>query len=456
MKYSDFIEKKTQSKRPSGKPAIFYPDQMFDFQRFITEWALRQGRAAIFGDCGLGKTIMFLTWAQNIVIQENKPVLVIAPLAVTRQIITEAEKFGIEAHRSRDGSVAGDITVTNYEKRHLFNFNEYVGVVCDESSCIKSNSSKTRIEITEFLRKIPYRLLCTATAAPNDYLELGTSSEALGYLGFQDMLGRFFKNDNNNTAMRRMYGEAPKWRFRGHAELPFWRWVCSWARAFRKPSDIGFSDDRFVLPPLIKKDHLVESRTLPPGMLFSVPASTLPEQREERKRTIKERCEKVAGLVDHEGSSLIWCHYDKEADYLEKIIPGSVQISGRDSDDKKEDKFMGFVDGDIKKLITKPKIGAWGLNFQHCNHVVTFPSHSYEQLYQGIRRCWRFGQKNAVTVDTVFTEGERKVMDNVKRKENQADIMFSNLVEHMINAESIEKSNHQNINIEVPAWLKAI
>jgi hypothetical protein len=300
---------------------------------------------------------------------------------------------------------------------------------------------------------VRYRLLCTATAAPNDYIELGTSSEALGYLGFMDMLNRFFKNDNNNSGMRRMYGEMPKWRFRGHSELPFWRWVCSWARALRKPSDLGFSDDGFHLPPLYENEHLVRANNKREGFLFEIPARDLREQREERRRTVIERCEKVAELVKHERPSFVLCHLNDEGDMLEKLIPDAVQVSGSDSDEKKEERLLAFADGKARVLITKPKIGAHGLNFQHCNHLTFFPSHSYEQYYQGVRRCWRFGQKRPVTVDIVLTEGERKVMLNLQRKAADADRMFDNLVAEMNNAEGINHIDKIINSMEVPSWL---
>jgi superfamily II DNA or RNA helicase len=303
------------------------------------------------------------------------------------------------------------------------------------------------------MRRIPYRLLCTATAAPNDYIELGTSSEALGYLGFMDMLNKFFKNDQNNSATRRMYGEAPKWRFRGHAEIPFWQWVCSWARALRKPSDLGFDDQAFVLPPLVENEHLVKAERLAPGMLFAIPARDLREQREERKRTITERCEKIAEIVNHDKPALVWCHLNDEGDMLEKIIPDAIQVSGKDSDEKKEEKLMAFTDGKARVLVTKQKIAGWGMNWQHCAHIALFPSHSYEQLYQGVRRCWRFGQKNPVTVDMVLTEGERKVQQNLQRKAQQADEMFTRLVEHMNHARGIERKNDMTKKGGLPPWM---
>lgn len=453
MDYMTFLIQKQQSARPEGIKRIQLPDMMFDFQRHLTEWALTQGRSAIFADCGMGKSLMLMSWSENVVRETNKPVLVVTPLAVTAQIIREAEKFGIEAHRSNDGKPSGDITVTNYEKLDKFDWKDYSGVVCDESSRIKCADAATRQLVTAFTRKVPYRLLCTATAAPNDYIELGTSSEALGYLGFMDMLNRFFKNDNNNSGMRRMYGEMPKWRFRGHAELPFWRWVCSWARALRKPSDLGFSDDGFILPALYEREHLVIANNKREGFLFEIPARDLREQREEAKRTIRERCERVADLVAHDQPAFVLCHLNDEGDLLEKIIPDAVQVSGSDSDERKEERLLGFAEGKIRVLITKPKIGAHGLNFQHCNQVVFFPSHSYEQYYQGVRRCWRFGQKRPVTVDVVFTEGERKVMMNLQRKAKDADRMFDNLVAEMNHAVGIERVDKMTHGMEVPFWL---
>jgi hypothetical protein len=304
------------------------------------------------------------------------------------------------------------------------------------------------------MRQVPYRLLQTATAAPNDYIELGTSSEALGYMGHMDMLNRFFKNDLNNSAQGRMRGEVIKWRLKGHAETPFWRWVCSWARAIRRPSDLGFNDDGFLLPPLHEVEHLVEANSLADGMLFALPAVGLKEQREERRRTVQERCQTVADLVNHTGQpALVWCHLNEEGDVLQSLIPDAVQVAGSDSDDRKEDRLEAFADGRARVLITKPKIGAWGLNYQHCNHVTFFPSHSFEQYYQAVRRCWRFGQKRAVKVDIVTTEGERGVMRNLQRKSDQADAMFSRLVAEMNNALAIERANNMNTQVEVPSWL---
>jgi hypothetical protein len=451
--YERFLQAKVHTGADHGFEPTFMPSQLFDFQQAMVEYAVRKGRAALFEDCGMGKTAQFLTWAQNVIEHTNRPVLVLTPLAVAGQTIREAEKFDIDAVRSSDGAKPGKLIVTNYERLAAFNPADFAGVVCDESSILKSFDGARKGEITDFMRKVPYRLLDTATAAPNDYIELGTSSEALGYMGFMDMLNRFFKNDLNNSATRRHYGEAPKWRFKGHAELPFWRWVCSWARALRKPSDLGFDDGPFVLPPLTERSHLVKANTLADGMLFALPAADLREQREEKKRTVKERCEKVAELVADSDSALVWCQLNEEADMLERIIGGATQVSGKHSDETKEARFLGFADGSHRVLVTKPKIGALGLNFHHCAHVTYFPSHSFEQYYQAVRRCWRFGQTRPVRVDVIHTEGEAKVMENLQRKAAQADRMFGNLVAEMNNALGIDKRLAPAVQVAPPSWL---
>ena len=454
MSYAQFLNRKSQLDGNHGFAPVSMPSWLFDFQAELVEWALLKGRAAVFADCGLGKTAIELVWADNVVQRTGGRVLLLTPLAVTHQIAKDAEKFGIEAKVSRNGVPHAGITITNYEKLHLFDATQFVGVACDESSILKSYTGATRGAITAFARKLPYRLLATATAAPNDFTELGTSSEALGYLGHMDMLNRFFKNDMNNSAQGRIGGEVIKWRLKGHAELPFWRWVCSWARAVRRPSDLGFADARFVLPELREVEHVVEANTVADGFLFALPAVGLDEQREERRRTMKERCARVADLVNPTGQpALVWCHLNDEGDQLEKLIPDAIQVSGADSDDKKEGKLLDFAEGRARVLITKPKIGAWGLNYQHCNHITFFPSHSFEQYYQGVRRCWRFGQQRPVTVDIVTTEGERGVLRNLQRKAQQADKMFSNLVAEMNSAQAIDRTTAFTKTQEIPKWL---
>jgi hypothetical protein len=454
--YEEFLRSKSQFGASDGFDPLWMPDQLFDFQCSLVDYAIRKGRAALFADCGLGKTPMGLTWCENIVRYTNKPVLYLTPLAVAPQTLLEAEKFGIDAVISRDGKLPGRacVVIANYERLHYFNPDDFGGADCDESSILKSFDGTRRGEITAFMRKMPYRLLQTATAAPNDYIELGTSSEALGYLGHMDMLNRFFKNSLNNSAQGRMRGEVIKWRLKGHAELPFWRWVCSWARACRRPSDIGFDDARFVLPSLTEREHLVEVKSLAPGMLFALPAVGLKEQREEVRRTIRERCEAAAALVADTGQpAVVWCNLNDESDLLEDLIPDAVQVAGAHSDEKKEERLIAFSKGEVRVLVTKQKIAGWGMNWQHCNHMTDFPTHSFEGYYQKVRRFWRFGQKRDVTVDVVTTEGERGIMKNMQRKAAQADVMFTRLVEEMNSAMHIERINNMKKTTEIPTWL---
>ena len=448
--YVEFIRKKSQMDAGDGFKPVFMPDFLFDFQRHLTDWAIRTGRAAMFADCGMGKTAMQLVWAENVVRTTNKPVIVLAPLSVSLQTVDEAEKFGIDAERSMNGKFTGArVILTNYERLHHFDHSDFGGVVCDESSIIKNFDGSRKGEITEFMKKVRYRLLCTATAAPNDYIELGTSSEALGYLGFMDMLGTFFKNDEDSLHPAFI---GSKWRFKRHAEQKFWRWMASWARACRRPSDLGFSDANFVLPRLTMQEHVIHS---PPrdGDLFHFPAVTLQEQRSDLRDTINARCEKVAELLDTGKSGIAWCHLNQEADLIEKLIPDAEQVSGSDDDEKKDEIFQAFRYGQIRVLVTKPKIAAFGMNWQHCDHMTYFPSHSFEQYYQAVRRCWRFGQQRPVTVDSIITTGQSGVMQNLTRKADACDAMFGELVAHMNDAVGISRMTTRNNATEIPAWL---
>jgi hypothetical protein len=450
MSYRDFLARKTQLDGMAGFHPNWTPDFLFPFQSSLVDWATQKGRAAIFADCGLGKTPMQLVWAENVRRHTNKPVLITTPLAVAYQTQAEATKFGIESAVSRTGKITGPITITNYERLHLFDRDDFGGVVCDESSAIKAFDGVRRAIVTEFLRKMRYRLLCTATAAPNDYTELGTSSEALGYLGYMDMLGRFFVNDMKNAASR-YRGQSLKWRFKGHASQPFWRWVSSWARAMRRPSDFGFSDEGFILPALIQEQHTISGLYRPDGELFERPAADIREERVEMRRTLKERCERTAQLLEHSDTAVAWCQLNAEGDLLEDMIDGAVQVSGSDDVDKKEETLVAFGKGQIRVLITKPVIGAWGLNWQHCNRMTFFPSHSYEQYYQAVRRSWRFGQKRPVVVDIVTTDGGINALKNLQRKAAQADQMFTELVTHMRDEMHIQRTSEFQLPVEVPA-----
>lgn len=646
--YAEFLERKLQANTASGFEPLWMPDFLFPFQRALVEWAVHMGRAALFADCGLGKSPMLLTWAHNVHLKTGKPVLVATPLGVAAQLLAEAEKFGVEAAISRDGSVPAPIVITNYERLHHFQPDQLGGMVCDESSILKNFDGATKAAVTEFMRTLPYRLLDTATAAPNDYVELGTSSEALGYLGFTDMLSRFFTNAQGNIGTGRGYlGKANAWRFRGHAEEPFWRWVTSWARAIRRPSDLGYDDTGFDLPPLEYRQHLVTPRSAPEGVLFELPAVGLQEEREEQRRTLTERCEAAASLASEHDVSILWCHLNDEGDLLERLVPNSVQVRGSDSPEFKEAAIKWFTGqhcichdllfrgklatwwrgprgigetttphiasnaslsptttsddtpmngvntcdagpngtrtasvsteptrltnetpnvasvtrktlptgskcaespgngrqptqtsaslsgsassvspltntgnssvgkgvgvpsagansappvangstsitainqaesgvpsvapatwdsessltiqtdwselhcicghaSGIRRLISKPVMFGYGLNLQHCDHMTYFPNHSYEALYQAVRRCWRFGQTNPVTVDLVTTEGGLRTLANLQRKAATADRMFDALVTHMRDGLSLRSNDRYDTTVEVPQWL---
>lgn len=435
------------------------PDWLFDFQSSLVHTALQRARFALLTDCGTGKSPMQLAWADAVARHTNGRVLILAPLAVAAQTVREGQKFGIDVVKS--AGTLHRITVTNYEKLHLFSPADFDGIVGDESQILKSFDGATCHAIIVFMRKIRYRLLCSATPAPNDYTELGTSSEALGYLGHMDMLKKFFVNDQNtcdtSNKFRHQSGHNRQmYRFKGHAEVPFWRWVCSWARAIRKPSDLGFDDSRFILPPLIETETIVDSSTAPDGYLFPVPAVGLKMQRDERRRTIVERCERAAELLADVDSGIAWCHLNVEGERLAKIIPGAVEVSGKDSDDEKESKLLAFCRGEARVLVTKPMLGGLGLNFQHCATMTFFPSHSFEQYYQCLRRCYRFGQTRPVTAHIVSTEGEQQVLRNLQRKAKAADLMFARLVSLMNDQLQVRRSQDFHAVTEIPSWLSSI
>jgi SNF2-related domain/Helicase conserved C-terminal domain len=432
MNYSTFLERKSQQAEMAGFEPLWMPDYLKPFQGSLCDWWIRRSRGAMLAGCGLGKSVMGLVCAQNVVMHTNGRALVLCPLAVAQQIKREAEKFGVEAFVSRDGKFpsTAKIVITNYERLHYFDPADFVMVWIDEGSCIKNFGGKLRAQITEFVRPIQYRLIGTATAAPNDYEELGTLSEALGNLGYSDMLTQFFKQDTEKDF--RGWGRT-KYRFRGHAEEPFWRWVCSWARACRKPSDLGFDDAEFILPPLTVEHVVVENTKPLPGFLLPLPAFGMREERAEARLNLHQRCEIAADLASsHPGSSLMSCHLDPEGDLIEKLTDDCVQVHGRMKIDEKEEKLLAFESGQIKRLVSKSKMIAFGLNLQHCHNIVLFPSHSWEQYFQLLRRCWRFGQLFPVKASIVATEGQRRSLDSLDRKSRQADHMFDNLCRHML------------------------
>lgn len=455
--YATFLENKIQLGSNAGFEPLWIPDFLYDFQKHLTTWAIVKGRAAIWADCGLGKTPMALVWAENVIRKTGKPVLIITPLAVAAQFVREGEKFGIEVTHSRDGKHHGGIVVTNYERIHYFNPADFIGAVGDEAQAIKAFDGKRRKQVVRFFSKLPYRLLTTATPAPNDYIELGTASECLGIMTQSDMLGYFFREtkDMRHTVFKEGdFWNQCKYTFKPHSEIPFWKWIVGWARGCQKPSDLGFDDTKFILPPLNYRTHLVDIPWIPAGELFPRPAISLVEQREERKRTIPERCDRVRELVSHDRPAIVWCHYNEEGDYLEKVIPDCVQVAGKDSLEDKEDRLMDFAAGRVRVLVTKGKIGCWGLNLQHCGDMTFFPTFSFEQVYQGVRRCWRFGRNGPVNVEIVSAPGESRVMAGLERKQEKARLMFAALILHMNEAISLNSIDKHNRNLHIPSWLE--
>lgn len=430
--YREFLKQKLIRAPQVGIEGRNINPNLFDFQAAIVRWALRKGRCAIFSDCGTGKTFMELEWSKHIATHSGKPVLIFAPLAVSKQTVGEGETFGIGVTLCRtNGDMQPGIDITNYEKLQHFE-NDIGGLVLDESSILKGFDGKTRALLTAFAQRIPYRLCATATPAPNDYMELGNHAEFLGVMTCTEMLATFFVHDG---------GETSKWRLKKHAEGLFWKWVCSWAVALRKPSDLGFSDDHdedgrwrpFELPKLNLHQVTVEHSFQPEGLLFPVEAETLSERRDARRETIDKRVSATAGIVNATTDPfLVWCDLNAESQALTAAIPSAVEITGSDKEDDKESRIIDFIKGRSTVIVSKPSICGLGVNLQHCSKMVFVGlSDSYEQLYQAIRRCWRFGQKREVDCYIVTSESEGAVVRNIERKEKQAIAMMDGMVEHM-------------------------
>ena len=453
MQYKEFLESKKHLLGNYGFKSNYIPDMAFDFQKEIINRACLKGRMAVFADTGLGKTLIQLSLAQNVVNHTNKKVLILTPLAVAFQFILEAEKMGIDnIEYSKDGSHTKKIVICNYERLHYFNSLDFVGVVLDESSILKNFDGKIKNQITSFVKKLPYRFLSTATPSPNDFIELGTSSEALGYMGYTDMLGKFFKN-NNNSIDPKHAGE--KWYLKPHAEKDFFTWVNQWALMIKMPSDIGFSDDKYILPKLNVNTHVVKNNSLLEfnGQIemFNRPAKGFNEVRQEVKQTIKERCIKAVELAKGK-TSVYWCNRNEESKILKELDPEAIEIIGSQSMEKKEEILLDFANGKIKRIITKAKMTGMGLNWQHCNHSVFFPTYSYEQYYQSIRRFWRFGQKNEVNIDIVISDGQTSVLESLKKKTKKAIELHTNLTNNVNNTFEI-KVKEFNQEIIKPKFL---
>ena len=434
MNYQEFINSKKHLLGSFGFEPNYYPNIAFDFQKHIIEKAVKKGRIAIFADTGLGKTLIQLSIAKNIVNKTNKRVLILTPLAVGFQFIKEAEKIGIEdVYQTIKGELKGKIIICNYERLHYLNSNDFEGVVLDESSILKNFDGKIKNEITSFVKKIPYRFLSTATPSPNDFIELGTSSEALGYMGYMDMLGKFFKN-NQSSIKKQNRNIGEKFYLKPHAEIDFFAWVNQWSIMVKMPSDLGYSNDKYELPNLNINKHIVYNKSLlglnDQMQIFTKEACTFQEIRHEQKQTIKERCEKAVELASNK-TSVYWCNLNEESALLKELDKDAVEIIGSQKLEKKEEILLNFANGNIKRIVTKAKMTGMGLNWQHCNHSVFFPTYSYEQYYQAIRRFWRFGQKNDVTIDLVTSSGQKRVLKALEQKTQKAIELYENLTKNV-------------------------
>ena len=447
--YLRFLEKKRHSIGEFGFDANYIPDIAFDFQKHIIEKAVKKGRIAIFADTGLGKTLIQLSIAKNIINHTNKNVLILTPLAVAFQFIIEAQKLGIDdIEYSKDGKYTKKIVICNYERLHYFDSNDFVAVILDESSILKNFDGKIKGQVTSFIKKIPYRFLSTATPSPNDFIELGTSSEALGYLGYMDMLGKFFKNNKNSVdSTNRNIGE--KFYLKPHAENDFFAWVNQWSIMVKMPSDIGFSNDRYKLPELIVNKHVIKNQSMIDTsgqvQIFTPIAKSFAEVRYEQKQTEEVRCKKAVELAQG-NTSVYWCNTNNESSLLKSMDRDAVEIIGSQSIERKEEILLSFSRGEIKRIITKAKMTSFGLNWQHCNHSVFFPTYSYEQYYQAVRRFWRFGQTKDVTIEVVVSDGQTRVLEALQQKTDKAIQLYKNLTENVNRQFTI---THKEFNKEV-------
>lgn len=431
--YVEFLARKRMIDPDTGLQSIpDLPAFLFPHQRDIVAWALRRGRAAIFAGTGLGKTAMELSWSDAVASATDKPVLIFAPLAVSAQHIREAEKFGIAARLVRDQSeVRHGINVTNYQKIEHFDLSAFGGVVLDESSILKSTQGHYRTKLIEDCASVPFRLAATATPAPNDFMELGNHAEFLGVMSYTDMLATFFVHDG---------GDTQKWRLKGHAEDEFWKWMASWAVMLRKPSDLGYPNEGYDLPELHQHQHLVRAEYAPSmdtGLLFPMEAATMQERLAARRDTVEERVALAASITPADRPFVWWCNLNSESEALAKAIPGAVELRGSDSDDDKERKITAFLAGDIRVLVTKSVIAGFGLNFQHCADTgFVGLNDSFEQVFQAIRRFWRFGQTKPVNAHFIAAETEGAVVANLRRKEADAERMAASMVMHMADLSS--------------------
>lgn len=445
MIYSDFLNSKRIKTEFTGFEPANLPGSLFDFQHDIASWSCRKGKSALFEDCGLGKSIQQLAWAQQVYIHTGGNVLIAAPLAVSKQTKREGEKFGIPVNIARSQTdVIPGINITNYEMLHGFNPDQFPGVVLDESSILKNYSGKIRNNIISMFRDTPYKLACTATPSPNDLMELGNHAEFLTDVTRSEMLSMFFVHDSGDTG---------KWRLKKHAAKEFWEWVCTWVVMLRNPQDIGYTEQNFELPPMNVIDCMMPTSDPIPEKMG------LNDRRRVRRETISERCALAAGIVNSSPDTfVIWCDLNDESKMLADMIHKSVEIRGTHKPEYKERNMLSFARGEIKALVTKPKIAGLGMNWQNChNQIFVGLSDSYEQYYQAVRRCWRFGQEYPVNVYIIYNEKEGTVVDNIRRKESMHNDMFESMVNAMqpitgaqIRRESVKKEYLPETNIKLP------
>jgi superfamily II DNA or RNA helicase len=460
--YQDLLRRKDLHVPPTGiAGAVVDSPHLFPFQRDLTQWALRRGRAALFADTGLGKTRQQLIWADAVAAHTGGRVLILAPLAVaTTGTVPEGENIGVDVRYAREQGAATRITVTNYDMLQHFDPDAFEGVVLDESSILKDETAKTRTEIIRAFARTPFRLACTATPSPNDFTELGNHAEFLGVMRHVEMLAQFFTHDGGSTQ---------DWHLKGHAREKFWRWVCSWAALVKSPADLGYDAGAYELPPLVMHDHIVRAtrhQAMASGKLFAEPASTLTEQRAARRASMSERVSIAASLAAAEPGEpwIFWCELNDESEALAKAIPDAVEVRGSMSREEKEDALLYFATGRTRVLVSKPSICGFGLNWQHCARAAFVGvSHSFEQWYQAVRRNWRFGQRREVHCHVITSELEGDVLANLRRKEADARKLAEEMRrytaaivrENVRGAERESDAYEPTVIMKIPKWIKS-
>ena len=459
VKYSDFVSTKLTRVPPVGFDADVDSAYLFPFQRDLVRWALARGRCAIFASTGLGKSRMQVTWADHVARHVDGHVLILAPLAVARQTVAEGASIGVGVTLCRDQSdVRPGINITNYDRVHLFDASTFGGVVLDESSIIKHHNAKTLQTLIDAFGDTPFKLCCTATPSPNDYVELGTHAEFLGICSRVEMLAEYFVHDG---------GETQKWRLKGHARSVFWKFVASWGALVRSPSDLGYDGSSYELPPITVEHHTIAASvdTLrDAGLLFAAPASGLMERRQARRSSISDRVARCADLVNANSDPwVVWCDLNDESRMLCDAIPGSVEVTGSMSSDEKEAALARFASGDARVIVSKPSICGFGLNWQHC-HSMAFVgvTDSWEAYHQATKRIHRFGQTYPCAIHVFASDVEGAVIANLARKERDAVAMAEQLAaeagesvrESVLGSRRISNGYEASTRMIVPSWVR--